>query len=56
MIQAFQQLWPVVFVAAFFAAVTSRAVREESKAGALIALAAFLSFSLLTACALWRLL
>ena len=56
MIQAIQELWPVVFVAAFFAAATSQAIREESKAGALVGLAAFLSFSLLAASALWRLL
>ena len=56
MIQALQQLWPVVFAAALLAAATSQCIREGSKAGALIALAAFLSFSLLVACAFWRLL
>ena len=56
MIQALQELWPVVFAAALPAAAASQAIREGSKAGAVIALAAFLSLSLLTACAFWRLL
>lgn len=56
MSQALQQLWPVVFAAALLAAAASQAIRGESKAVASIVLVVFLSFSLLTACALWRLL
>ncbi len=56
MSQAGQELGVALFAVALFAVATSAAVRAGSKAGALIGLVAFLSFSLLAAWFLWRLL
>ncbi len=56
MSQAPQELGAAIFAAALFAVATSMFVRAESKAGAWISLVAFLSFPLLAAWVLWRLL
>ena len=60
MSQAGQEFTSTLFAAALFAVVlsataTAVAVREGSKAGALIGLVAFLSSSLLAVWVLWRL-
>ncbi len=54
--QAPQELGAAIFATALFAVATSIFVRAESKAGAWISVAAFLSFSLMAAWWLWRLL
>ena len=56
MSQAAQELGVAIFAVVLFAVAASVFVRAGSKAGALIALVAFLSFSLLAVWVLWRLL
>ncbi len=56
MSQVGQELVVSIFAVALFALATSVAVREGSRGGAWISVAAFLSFSLLAASLLWRLL
>ncbi len=56
MSQTGQELVVSIFAVALFAVATSVFVRAGSKAGALVGLVAFLSFSLLAAWFLWRLL
>ncbi len=51
-----EELGVAIFAVVLFAVVTSVFVRAGSKAGAWIGLVAFLSFSLLAAWSLWRLL
>ncbi len=53
---AAQELGVALFAVVLFAAATAVAVREESKAGALVSAAAFFGFSLFAAWLLWRLL
>ena len=56
MSQVGQELGIALFAVALFASATSVSIREESKAGALISVAAFFGFSLLAARLLWMLL
>jgi hypothetical protein len=54
--QAGAELTVAIFAAGLFGLATAVAVREGSRGGAWISAAAFLSFSLLAAWWLWRLL